>query len=151
MFGDFAKYNLPLSLTAGRWLIHSLYIHHPISQTFLAASYFPAHNLPPISEDLPSAVMLAVACYNPEHMTTETVKVAEALLPHIRRMSTETRANLSTASTVEEARVSKWVAWGLKRLDKAVSHAKGESVVPPEMVPERITIHTPSPAPQLNV
>lgn len=84
-------------------------------------------------------------------MTTETVKVAETLLPHIRRMSTRKHANLGTASSIEEARISKWVAWGLKRLNKAVSRANGEFVVPPEIVPERISIQTPSSAPESNV
>jgi len=148
VFGDFAKYNLPLTLTAGRWLIHSLYIRHPISQTFLASSYFPAYNLPQISEDLPCAVMVAAACYNHNHKTTETVKVADSLLPHINKMWTE---GLRSAKTVEEARINKWVAWGLKRLNNALSREKGEFVVNPETVPTRIMIDGPSPAPHLNV
>ena len=151
VFGDFAKYNLPLTLTAGRWLIHSLYVQHPISQTFLAVSYFPAYHLPQVSEDLPCAVMVAAACYNHKHKTNETVKVADALLPHIRSMWTEGHTKLGSAKTLEEARINKWVAWGLRRLNKAVMREKEQFVVPPEIVPARIKIDGPSPAPHLNV
>jgi len=95
--------------------------------------------------------MVAVACYNHNHKTTETVKVADALLPHIHKMWTEGHTKFGSAKTVEEARINKWVAWGLKRLNKAVSREKGEFVVPPEIVPSRIIIDGSSPAPHLNV
>jgi hypothetical protein len=139
-----------LTLTAARWLIHSLHIQHPISHTFLAASYFPAYNLPQVSDDLPSAAMLAAACYNHKHKTPETVKVAEALFPHIRRMCAE-QTRLGSAGTLEQARIKKWVAWALRRLNKAVARETGEFVVPPEILPSRIMIEGPSQAPHLNV
>lgn len=95
--------------------------------------------------------MVAVACYNHKNKTSETIKVADALLPHIRRMWAEEQTTLASATTLEEARVKKWVAWGLKRLNRAVSREKDEFVVPPEIVPSRIKIDGPSTIPHSNV
>jgi len=150
VFGNFAKYQLALTLPAGRWLIHSLYVQHPISSTLLAASFYPAYGLPHISEDLPSAAMVAAACYNHNHKTDETIKVAEALLPNIRKMWTN-EEKIGTAKSLDEARVNQWVSLSLRRLNSAVQREKGEVVVPLKAVPTKIIIERASSATHLYV
>jgi hypothetical protein len=150
VFGHFAKYNLPLTLPSARWLIHSLSVRNPISEIFLAASFYPVYNLPSISEDLPSAAMLAAACLDKKNKTEETIKVAEALLPHIQRMWKEEGNSLGKTTGLERARISRWVVLALKRLNRALKKESRE-VVSPEVLPKRIIIDGPSPVPHLNV
>ena len=151
VFGHFAKYNLPLTLPSARWLIHSLSVRNPISEIFLAASFYPVYNLPSISEDFPSAAMLAAACFDKNNKTEETIKVAEALLPHIQRMWKEGGSSLSTTTGLERARISRWVVLALKRLNRALKKESREVVVPSEVLPRRIMIDGPSPVPHLNL
>lgn len=148
VFGNFAKYNLALTLPSARWLIHSLCRRNSISEIFLAASFYPVYNLPSISEDLPSAAMVAAACFDKKNEMEETIKVAEALLPHIQRMWKEEGSSLATAADLEEARMSSWVVSALKRLNGA---SRTEVAIPPEVLPQRIIIDSPSPVPYLNV
>jgi hypothetical protein len=79
--------------------------------------------------------------WNHKHKTPETVKVAEALFHHIRRMCAE-QTRLGSAETLE---IKKWA------LRRAVVRETGEFVVPPEILPSRILIEGPSQAPHLNV
>jgi len=73
--------------------------------------------------------MVAAACYNHKHNTDETIKVAEGLLPNIRKMWTN-EEKIGTAKSLDEARVNQWVSLSLRRLNSAVQREKGEVVVP---------------------
>lgn len=92
--------------------------------------------------------MVAAACYNHKYKTDETVKVAEALLPSIRKMWTN-EEKIGSAKSLDEARVNRWVSLSLKRLNGAVQREKGEVVV--QAIPTRIIVEKPSSTTQLNV
>ncbi len=95
--------------------------------------------------------MLAAACFDKNNKTEETIKVAEALLPHIQRMWKEGGSSLSTTTGLERARISRWVVLALKRLNRALKKESREVVVPSEVLPRRIMIDGPSPVPHLNL
>ena len=94
--------------------------------------------------------MLAAACLDKKNKTEETIKVAEALLPHIQRMWKEEGNSLGTTTGLERARVARWVVLALKRLNRALKK-ESRDVVSPEVLPRRIIIDGPSPVPRLNV
>ncbi|KIM38013.1 hypothetical protein M413DRAFT_448055 [Hebeloma cylindrosporum] len=137
LFGNFAKYNVHLNLEAGQWLIHSLYVLHPLEQVLVATRLFTAYNLPPISKDLPTASMVAAACY--KHGTPEALDVARALRPEIRKMVK--RAKLSKAGTLEERKKNKWVSWSLQKVNKAAKRLGEEAFASPKQIPLKIEVN----------
>jgi hypothetical protein len=134
LFGNFAKYNVHLNLEAGQWLIHSLYALHPLEQLLVATRLFTAYNLPPISEDLPTASMVSAACY--KHGTPEALAVAHSLRPHIQQMVKNAR--LSQANDLEERKKKKWVSWSLQKVNKAAKKLGEEPFVLAKHIPLKI-------------
>ncbi|KAF9269545.1 hypothetical protein L218DRAFT_915752 [Marasmius fiardii PR-910] len=66
VFGDHAKYALPLSLPAARRLLHSLHAN-PLSDVLTASALYNVYNLPPVAEDLPSCALLLRASLKAAH------------------------------------------------------------------------------------
>ena len=126
VFGDYAKYNIILTPNAGRWLIHSLHVLHPLKDLVIAASLFSVYNIS-LAEDLVSASMFTAACF--KHDTPQSRAMANLLLPEIKRMVEEKKVT-TPVSEVEMKRQLKWVDWSLKKINKFVKKASGEPLMP---------------------
>ncbi|KAF8960433.1 hypothetical protein BDZ97DRAFT_1665763 [Flammula alnicola] len=137
VFGNYAKYDIRLNLEAAQWLVHSLYISHPLEKLMIATALYPVYNLPPVSEDLASASMVAAACY--KHKTPESLSVAEALRPKINAMLEQVQ--ISQAPDHASKKKNKWIAWSLQRANKAKG---GEPFVPWKSIPLKIRVERPS-------
>lgn len=120
MFGNYAKYNLKLTQPGARQLLHSLHVEHPIDKVIAASALYSVYSLTPIAHDLVSCSMLVSACF--KHNSKDSLKVARALVPHLKRMMGETappsQNPTPTAKNVE--RPQAWLQWTLKRIDKAL-------------------------------
>ncbi|KAF9524353.1 hypothetical protein CPB83DRAFT_861422 [Crepidotus variabilis] len=138
-FGNFAKYNLPLTLPAARLLLESLG-SQPTSQTLLATSLFQVYKLTPITHDLPSAALLAATCYDPKHRTEDTLKIAEALMPHIQKMLEAQSTELVNANTAEDLKVKKLTTMALRRLNFLAKQQNGEAPFAAELVPSKVEL-----------
>ncbi|KAG7095513.1 hypothetical protein E1B28_006251 [Marasmius oreades] len=57
VFGDHAKFALPLSLPAARRLLHSLHANS-LSDVLTASALYHVYSLPPVAEDLPSCALV---------------------------------------------------------------------------------------------
>ncbi|KAF8157216.1 hypothetical protein B0H34DRAFT_770904 [Crassisporium funariophilum] len=136
VFGNFAKYNVALTLGAAQYLIHSLHVLYPMNDLLVAASLFPVYNLPPISDDLVCASMFAAACI--KHDTPQSRQVVEMLLPHIKTMLE--KVDLSQAASLESKQKNKWVSWSLRKVNKAVTKQTGSPFVRPEQIPIDISV-----------
>jgi hypothetical protein len=84
VFGNHSKYGMSLSLLAARQLLHSLQAKHPLQNVITAAALYPVHNLPAISTDIISCSMLISVCFT--HNTEDSIRVAEALVPHLQTL-----------------------------------------------------------------
>lgn len=143
VFGDYAKYNITLTPDAGRWLIHSVHVLHPLKDLIIAASLFSVYNLS-LADDLVSASMIAAACF--KHDTPQSRAVANFLLPKIKTMVEKEKKKLTTTpvSEVEMKRQLKWVDWSLKKINKFVKKSSGEPFVPlPAVLPVRASVTQP--------
>ncbi|KAF8233095.1 hypothetical protein L208DRAFT_908450 [Tricholoma matsutake] len=118
VFGNFSKYNLNLTLSGARQLIHSLHVEHPIDTLITASVLYPVYGLKPIAQDLVSCSMLVSACF--KHNSTDSLKVAKELLPHLEAM----------LKGMKPLKVSQdpAVKWALKKVDKALYVKNGERV-----------------------
>jgi len=126
VFGNYAKYNITLTPNAGRWLIHSVHVLHPLKDLLITASLFSVYNIS-LAEDLVSASMFTAACF--KHNTPQSRAVAGFLLPEIRKMVEEKKFT-TQLSDVERNRQLKWVDWSLKKINKFVKKSSGEPLVP---------------------
>lgn len=97
---------------------------------------FTAYDLPPISEDLPTASMVAAACY--KNGTPEALDVAHSLRPHIRKIIKHTK--LSQARDLEERKKNKWVSWSLQKVNKAAKRLGEEPFALPDQIPLKIKV-----------
>ena len=125
VFGNYAKYNITLTPNAGRWLIHSVHVLHPLTDLLIAAALFPVYNIS-LTEDLVSASMFTAACF--KHDTPQSRALANFLLPKIKTMVEEKKLT-TPVSDVEMKRQLKWVDWSLKKINKFVKKS-GEPLVP---------------------
>jgi hypothetical protein len=126
VFGNYAKYNVTLTPNAGRWLIHSIHVLHPLKDLLIAASLFSVYNIS-LAEDLVSASMFTAACF--KHDTPESKLAANYLLPKIKTMVDEKKLT-TPVSGVEMKRQLKWVDWSLRKINKFVKKSSGEPLVP---------------------
>lgn len=128
VFGNFSKYNLNLTLSGARQLIHSLHVEHPIDTLITASVLYPVYGLKPIAQDLVSCSMLVSACF--KHNSTDSLKVAKELLPHLEAMLKGMKplkvSQDPAVKALDKSRV--WVKWALKKVDKALYVKNGERV-----------------------
>ncbi|KAG6908510.1 hypothetical protein DXG01_004362 [Tephrocybe rancida] len=126
VYGEFAKYNVPLSLVAGRQLLHSLHTKHPLETVMTAAALYDVYQLPAVSEDLVSASLVASACF--KHNTKDSMNVANVIVPQIQTLLKTAhphqlgiRAQKKKAAPVMFAeKPSVWMKWAIGKIDKAV-------------------------------
>ncbi|KAF8891475.1 hypothetical protein CPB84DRAFT_1683312 [Gymnopilus junonius] len=111
VFGDYAKYQLTLTLPAGQWLIYSLIsqVSHPLEQLMVATALYTVYELPPVSSDLTSAAMVVAACV--ADGSDKALGLAEELRPFVEKL----------LRRQEKVRLELLVAKGAKK-------AKGECV-----------------------
>lgn len=133
-----------MSQAAGRWLVHSLYTLYPLEKLMVATALFPVYNLPPIAEDLPTATMVSAACY--KHGSPQSIELAENLRPFINVMLR--KANIAKAADLESAKMNKWVAWSLHKLNKTVIKKTGSTFAAPRFVPKGFKIKVKAPVAQ---
>ncbi|KJA21579.1 hypothetical protein HYPSUDRAFT_202919 [Hypholoma sublateritium FD-334 SS-4] len=134
VFGNFAKYDVPLDIEAARWLLHSVYIKRPLEDVLIVSALYPIYNLPPISTDLVSASLLAAACYKAG--TPESIKAADALQPNIQAMLR--KVQLRKAPDHETRKLNKWVSWALRKVNSA--RADKEPFVAQNALPLKIEL-----------
>lgn len=115
VFGNYAKYNLKLTLPGARQLLHSLHLEHPIDRVIAASALYSVYSLIPIAQDLVSCSMLVSACF--KHNSEDSLIVARSLLPHLHDMLSQTKP--SPVKSVDKSQA--WLQWTLKKIDKAVS------------------------------
>ena len=145
VFGDYAKYKVPLDLPAARTLLHSVYLDAPIEQVLIVVSYYDVYSLPDISEDLPSAALVAAAASKfrkqpdaPEETKQKAKELLDMLLPRIKVMLNEKGPeNLPPQLKQEEDKVDKLVAWAVKRIDKFWKQAEGVGYFDVKSIPVR--------------
>ena len=137
VFGNFAKYGVPLDIEAARWLLHSIYIQRPLEDVLIVTALYPIYKLPPVSEDLVSASLLAAACYNSG--TPESIKAADALQPKIQAMLG--KIQLNTAPNHETRKLNKWVSWALRKVNTA--RVEKQPFVTQDKLPLKITLVSP--------
>ncbi|KAG5643967.1 hypothetical protein DXG03_009318 [Asterophora parasitica] len=129
VYGDYAKYNLPLSLSAARQLLHSLHVEHPIEHTMTAAALYDVYGLPAVSEDLVSCSILMSACF--KHASKDSLKIANALVPQLEellKLKKPRVAKVEGPVTSPKQKPAIWTKWALKKIDKALFVQKGERV-----------------------
>ncbi|RDB17449.1 hypothetical protein Hypma_001597 [Hypsizygus marmoreus] len=126
VYGDFAKYNLALTLPGARQLLHSLHVEHPIETVMTASALYDVYGLPPIAKDLVSCSMLMSACY--KHNSKDSLKVANALVPHLEKLLKHTKPiEVSKGPTVNVLQKPVvWMKWALKKVDKALFATTGQ-------------------------
>lgn len=115
VFGNYAKYNLKLTLPGARQLLHSLHLEHPIDRVIAASALYSVYSLIPIAQDLVSCSMLVSACF--KHNSEDSLIIARSLLPHLHDMLSQTKP--SPVKSVDKSQA--WLQWTLKKIDKAVS------------------------------
>ncbi|PFH47898.1 hypothetical protein AMATHDRAFT_151051, partial [Amanita thiersii Skay4041] len=132
VFGDYAKYNLKLTLPGGRQLLHSLHDSYPIDKVITASALYSIYSLTPIAQDLVSCSMIVSACF--KHNSKDSLQVAHALVPHLQRLLKQTKptsANNKKEATKEKPvdKSQAWLQWTLKKIDRALfvqNHARAE-------------------------
>ena len=105
VFGNYAKYSIILTPNAGRWLIHSIHVLHPLKDLLTAASLFSVYNIS-LAEDLVSASMFTAACF--KHDTPQSRAVANFLLLKIKTMAEKKRLTTPVCSVDMKNRGSGW-------------------------------------------
>ena len=140
VFGNYTKYDIWLDIKAARWLLHSIYLNSPLDKVKVVTALYPLYKLPPFSEDLASAAMVAAACYKAN--TPESIKVADALQPQI--LSLLEKTQLSTAPDYATRKHNKWISWALQKVNRA--RKDKEPYVPWDKVPLKIQLQSPQPA-----
>ena len=121
VFGNYAKYNLKLTLPGARQLLHSLHVEFPIDKVIAASSLYSIYSLTPIAQDLVSCSMLISACF--KNKSKDSLKVARALVPHLQRMITQIEPASASPPPPVKATADKtqaWLQWTLKKVDRAL-------------------------------
>jgi hypothetical protein len=85
LFGNFGKYNVPLTQSGARELLAATYDTRPLSFVVTLTSLFDVYQLPNISKDFPSCSMLVAACFNKEASeNVDARNLGFSLLRHLR-------------------------------------------------------------------
>jgi hypothetical protein len=126
VFGDYSKYNLSLTLPGARLLLHSLHVEHPIDTVITASALYSIYSLTPVSQDLASCAMFISACF--KYNSKDSVKVANALVPHLQELLKNTKPITVSANPTEKAlnKPNVWIKWALKKVDKALFVKNGQ-------------------------
>ncbi|KAJ3573816.1 hypothetical protein NP233_g2199 [Leucocoprinus birnbaumii] len=82
VFGNFGRYNVPLTQEGARELLNGIYYTQPIESVILLTSLFDVYKLQPAADDLASCAMVLAACLKSQNDDARVV--ADALLPHLK-------------------------------------------------------------------
>jgi len=136
VFGDYARYNMPLTLTGANQLLHSLHLNHPIETLVTAAALYPVYGLPPAGTVVTSASLLAAA-YVRVH---EQKDAAQKEQPEPRNTLLELRTGLDALISKHGSlkkirkrmdsrnRECVWTRWSLDKVDKALALTTGQGL-----------------------
>ncbi|KAJ2922693.1 hypothetical protein H1R20_g14397, partial [Candolleomyces eurysporus] len=113
VFGDYARYNLNLTLPAARHLLYSLQTQ-PIDKLMTASALYGLYNLPAAAQDYVSCAIIVDACLR--HNSADSNRIADALLPHLRQLQATTEVN--TEDTYHRENV--WVQKAMESVEKAL-------------------------------
>ncbi|KIL64767.1 hypothetical protein M378DRAFT_162921 [Amanita muscaria Koide BX008] len=123
VFGDYAKYNLKLTLPAARQLLHSVHLTEP-REAYGMALLYSMYNLPEISKDLVSFSMLLTALF--KENSKESTRLAKRFVPNLKQLVVGSGKNqqqqeepVGTTSGQKE-KWNTWLKWSLKKVDKAL-------------------------------
>lgn len=83
VFGNYSKYNVPLTLAGARQLMHSLHAS-PIENAITVSALYNVYNITPVAQDLPSCSMLMAACYR--HGLKDSLKIGNAFVPYLEQL-----------------------------------------------------------------
>ncbi|PPQ81553.1 hypothetical protein CVT25_013396 [Psilocybe cyanescens] len=145
VFGNYAKYNLHLTLEAGQWLVLSVAVNEP-RQLQIALALFNIYKLPPIAEDVITASIISGA-YSAIHKSPQLKEIVEDLRQPISDMLKTT--NIFRPSTPDAAKRSNWVLWSLHNANKSYTAKAGQPFVDPTLIPsgKKIAVERPTAEP----
>lgn len=136
VFGNYAKYNMPLTLTGANQLLHSLHLDHPIETLVTAAALYPVYGLPPAGTVLTSASLLAAA-YVRVHEQKDAARKAQLEARNtLLELRTGLEALIAKHGSLKKIRKrmdsrnreSAWTLWSLDKVDKALVSTTGEGL-----------------------
>ena len=135
VYGDFAQYNLPLTLPAARRLLHSVH-RGPIQNVMTASALFGVYKLPAAAQDYVSCAFVVEACLR--HNSEDSVAIAQALLPHLRQLQKTTKVDKE--DTVNRENV--WVQKSMENIEKHLKNPPAPKTVPleAELAPTEQTV-----------
>jgi len=114
VYGEFAKYALPLTLPAARRLLHGLLAkERPFADIVTATALYASHGLPPVHQDLPSCALLLSACLRNLKTAegkerTDTQSLIDALVPSLKTQLKNT-APIPESRDVRDKTVRRWL------------------------------------------
>ncbi|KAF9447557.1 hypothetical protein P691DRAFT_706540 [Macrolepiota fuliginosa MF-IS2] len=125
VFGNYAKYNVPLTLNGARELLNATYDKKQLSLVITITSLFEVYKLPPAAQDLPCCAMVVSACL--KDGSADALVVGRALVPHLKKLL-ENLEPQQIPKTQEKGddmpRV--WASWALKKVDELLFKARGK-------------------------
>lgn len=124
IFGNYAKYHVPLSLTGARELLNATYDNQPLSFIIAITSLFDIYKLTPVAQDLPCCAMVVSACL--KDGSADALVVAEALVPHLKTVLDEAGPQPIPQTREKGDDMPRvWASWALKKVDESMFKAKG--------------------------
>jgi hypothetical protein len=127
VFGNYAKYNIPLTLAGARKLLHATYDTQPLIVPVTISSFFPVYRLPRVENDLSCCSMLLSACLNDG--SAKAMVIAENLTASLKFILTKVEP-LPIPKTQEKGddmpRV--WTSWALRKIEEKLSSHEGSDV-----------------------
>ncbi|KAF6756446.1 hypothetical protein DFP72DRAFT_894337 [Ephemerocybe angulata] len=123
VYGDYAKYNLRLTLPAARQLLHSLH-RLDISELMTASALYGLYNLPAAAQDYVSCAIIVNACLR--NGSEDANAIAQALLPHLRKLQAE--ASVDEKDTYHRENV--WVVKSMENIEAMLKEPKGAKSAP---------------------
>ncbi|KAJ2916689.1 hypothetical protein MD484_g3699, partial [Candolleomyces efflorescens] len=117
VYGNYARYNLPLTLPSARQLLYSLHSTHPIGKLMTASALYGLYALPAAAQDYVSCAIIVSGCL--ADGSEDARRIAEALVPHLRELQrTEREEELG-----ERERV--WVREVMRSVERRLGERKG--------------------------
>jgi len=121
VYGNYAKFNIPLTLPAARQLLHSLH-KGPIEHVMTASALYGLYSLPAASQDYVSCAIIVDACLR--HNSPDSNNIAAALLPHLRSLQESTK--IDTEDTYHRENV--WVQKAVKAIEGRLKKRKEANI-----------------------
>ena len=128
IFGNYAKYHIPLSLTGARELLNATYDSQPLSFIIAITSLFDVYKLTPVAQDLPCCAMVVSACL--KDGSADALVVAKALVPRLKTALDKVGPQpISHTRETGDDMPRVWASRALKTVDERMFKAKGSREV----------------------